>query len=157
MAESWIKGEKFEYDDDAKMAVLMGSVEGGVTKALDMGFESELDRVKSQVKDWLTPELETIYQGTYIRATAELHLSEKQAEYMAFDAVATEPQGAAIVSAAVEYYRIESTMRFLKPRNQAQALAWEANIAFRKNRLLRGLKNGNVKEVKAALSGLRTG
>ena len=111
-------GIPVEWDDEAKMAVVMGGLLGGITAGI-----GTLTRIQNRTKDMMTSEqIETFRVD--VEGFKEAGMSQNQAEMRAFDNLAATPEGKEIIEQAVEQVNREEIIKEIRPGSRAEQIAW---------------------------------
>ena len=110
-------GQKVEWDDQAKMAVLLGGVIG-----LGMGGGgSVLTTIQDRIQGQLSPELKSAFEEAKSQALAD-GLSLKSSVAVGLDAVAKTPEGKGIVEDVVKVVEKEEQIKVIKDPESKAAL-----------------------------------
>uniref|UniRef100_A0A6H1ZL88 Uncharacterized protein n=1 Tax=viral metagenome TaxID=1070528 RepID=A0A6H1ZL88_9ZZZZ len=111
-------GQPVVWDNEAKLAVILGAIIGVGIGAGGNAFTSIQERTKAN----LTPDLQTVFDTARTDALNQ-GLSEQAAELKALDAIAETPEGKKIVKDAATIIQKQEQMATLKSTDKAEEMA----------------------------------
>lgn len=120
-------GQPITWDDEAKLAVVLGAILGIGVGAGGNAFTA----IQSRLKARLTPELQEIFDTEKDRLVTE-GLSPEGAELRAMDAVAETPEGQSLIEDIVEEFKQAELERVIQPEDRVEALAVEHALEAQK-------------------------
>ena len=123
-------GQTVKWDDQMKMAVIIGAMQGLIFSLV--GSAKELSKAFSErVVRSLPPDLQDTYRLAYEEAIAS-GLPEDHARIKALDIIAATPEGAKVIDAVARTTKVEGYEDAVKPATDPEKTAWEHTFASQK-------------------------